>query len=215
MNKVLVLAAHPDDETLGCGATIHRLSNEGFQIQLITFTNGEGSRGNYEKNRNILLDKVSLKLGIQKFSSADFPDNAIDSVPLINVCKFIENEVDYNPDIIFTHHPEDLNIDHQLVAKATFTVFRPQLGQKHQIYSYYIPSSTDYNPNLKLHGHSYFKISEENMKTKLEALEIYEKEMRDYPHSRSYENVENLMRVWGSEVGTEFSEKFLKIRELL
>lgn len=121
MNKVLVLAAHPDDETLGCGATIHRLSNEGFQIQLITFTNGEGSRGNYEKNRNILLDKVSLKLGIQKFSSADFPDNAIDSVPLINVCKFIENEVDYNPDIIFTHHPEDLNIDHQLVAKATFT----------------------------------------------------------------------------------------------
>ena len=215
MNKVLVLAAHPDDETLGCGATIHRLSNEGFQIQLITFTNGEGSRGNYEKNRNILLDKVSLKLGIQKFSSADFPDNAIDSVPLINVCKFIENEVDYNPDIIFTHHPEDLNIDHQLVAKATFTVFRPQLGQKHQIYSYYIPSSTDYNPNFKLYGHSYFKISEENMKTKLEALEIYEKEMRDYPHSRSYENVENLMRVWGSEVGTEFSEKFLKIRELL
>ena len=78
MKKVLVLAAHPDDETLGCGGTINRLSKEGCQIQLITFTNGESSRGELNKDRNNLLDKVSDKLGIQKFSSADFPDNSMD-----------------------------------------------------------------------------------------------------------------------------------------
>ena len=215
MKKVLVLAAHPDDETLGCGGTINRLSKEGCQIQLITFTNGESSRGELNKDRNNLLDKVSDKLGIQKFSSADFPDNSMDSIPLINICKFIEGEVTYNPDIIFTHHPEDMNIDHQLVAKATFTVFRPQSGAKHQIFSYFVPSSTDYNPTLNLVGHSYFKLLKENFEAKQEALKIYDNEMRDYPHTRSYKNIENLMRVWGSEVGTEFAEKFLKIRELV
>ena len=215
MKKVLVLAAHPDDETLGCGGTINRLSKEGCQIQLITFTNGEESRGVFDKDRNNLLDKVSVKLGIQKFSSADFPDNAMDSIPLINICKFIEAEVDYNPDIIFTHHPEDMNIDHQLVAKATFTVFRPQFGEKHQIFSYFVPSSTDYNPTLNLLGNSYFKLLKENLEAKLETLKIYDNEMRDYPHTRSYKNIENLMRVWGSEVGTEFAEKFVKIRELV
>ncbi len=215
MKKVLVLAAHPDDETLGCGGTINRLSKEGYQIQLITFTNGESSRGELDKDRNDLLDKVSNKLGIQKFSSADFPDNAMDSIPLINICKFIEAEVNYNPDIIFTHHPEDMNIDHQLVAKATFTVFRPQSGANHQIFSYFVPSSTDYNPTLNLLGHSYFKLLKENLEAKLETLKIYDNEMRDYPHTRSYKNIENLMRVWGSEVGTEFAEKFLKIRELV
>lgn len=215
MKKVLVLAAHPDDETLGCGGTINRLSKEGCQIQLITFTNGESSRGELNKDRNNLLDKVSDKLGIQKFSSADFPDNSMDSIPLINICKFIEGEVTYNPDIIFTHHPEDMNIDHQLVAKATFTVFRPQSGAKHQIFSYFVPSSTDYNPTLNLVGHSYFKLLKENFEAKQETLKIYDNEMRDYPHTRSYKNIENLMRVWGSEVGTEFAEKFLKIRELV
>lgn len=215
MKKVLVLAAHPDDETLGCGGTINRLSKEGCQIQLITFTNGESSRGESNKDRNNLLDKVSDKLGIQKFSSGDFPDNAMDSIPLINICKFIEAEVTYNPDIIFTHHPEDMNIDHQLVAKATFTVFRPQSGGKHQIFSFFVPSSTDYNPTLNLVGHSYFKLLKENLEAKLETLKIYDNEMRNYPHTRSYKNIENLMRVWGSEVGTEFAEKFLKIRELV
>jgi N-acetylglucosamine malate deacetylase 1 len=214
MKRVLVLAAHPDDETLGCGGTIYRLSKEGHEIQLITFTNGEGSRGETDKNRNIVLDKVSQLLGIQKYASADFPDNAMDSVPLLNLCKFIESEVDYTPDIIFTHHPEDLNVDHHQVAKATFTVFRPQSGAKHQLYSYFVPSSTDYNPTLIFSGSTYFKLTKDDLEAKQKTLRIYKNEMREYPHTRSYQNVENLMRVWGSEVGTEFAEKFINQREL-
>jgi len=213
--KVLVLAAHPDDETLGCGGTIHRLSNEGHEIQLLTFTDGEGARGETDKNRNNVLDDVSEILGIHKHASANFPDNAMDSVPLIDLCKFIEQEVDYSPDIIFTHFIDDLNIDHQLVAKATFTAFRPQLGNEHKIYSYYVPSSTDYNPVSNFTASTYFKLTLDNTYQKQKALKVYDAEMRDYPHTRSYENVNNLMRVWGSEVGTMWAEKFINIRELI
>lgn len=212
--KILVLAAHPDDETLGCGGTIHRLSQEGYEVNILTFTDGESSRGAQRLNRNEKLNSVAPILGISNHYYANFPDNAMDSVPLIDLCKFIEENVNYVPDIIFTHHYEDLNIDHHLVAKATFTVFRPQRGDCHRIFSYFIPSSTDYNPISIFAGNTYFKLSESDIKAKQSALKIYDKEMREYPHSRSYQNIKNLIKVWGSEVGTKYAEKFLLIREL-
>ena len=215
MKKVLVLAAHPDDETLGCGGTIHRLHREGCEVQLLTFTNGESSRGDTYKNRNKLLERVSEILGISKYSFSNFPDNAMDSVSILNLCKFIESEVDYFPDIIFTHHHGDLNIDHQMVSRATHTVFRPQNGKNHDIYSYYVPSSTDYNPISFFNGNSYFKITDQDLEKKMKSLDIYKKEIRDYPHSRSFKNVSNLCSVWGSEIGYELSEKFYKTRQVL
>ena len=213
--KILVLAAHPDDETLGCGGTIHRLSQEGYDVNLLTFTDGESSRELQGLNRNEKLNSVAKILGISNHNSANFPDNAMDSIPLIEICKFIEENVNYIPDIIFTHHYEDLNIDHHLVAKATFTVFRPQRGDNHRIYSYFVPSSTDYNPTSNFAGNTYFKLSKNDVKIKQSALRTYDKEMREYPHTRSYKNIENLIKVWGSEVGTEYAEKFILIRELI
>ena len=213
--KILVLAAHPDDETLGCGGTLHNLSQKGCDIQLLTFTDGVGSRLDGDDNRNPTLDLVSKVLGISKYSSADFPDNAMDSVPLLNLCKFIEDNVDFTPDIIFTHFVGDLNVDHQLVTKAVLTAFRPQKGNRIKIYSYFVPSSTDYNPLSYFDGNTYFKLDEVDVSKKLEALNLYDGEMRSFPHSRSYENVTNLMKVWGSEVGNNYCEKFKLIREIL
>lgn len=213
--KILVLAAHPDDETLGCGGTIKKLSEEGHEIQLITFTDGVGSRNNNEVNRNPKLEQVSKILGIHKHSSGAFPDNAMDSVPLLEICKFIESNVDYTPDIVFTHFIGDLNIDHQLVTKAALSAFRPQRGNKMKIYSYYVHSSTDYNPTTYFDGKVYVELNEEHLHAKMDALKIYEAEMRPYPHSRSYQNVENLMRVWGSEMGLVYCEKFKLLREII
>ena len=215
MKKILVLAAHPDDETLGCGATIHRLYREGHSIQLLTFTDGESSRGLNKKNRNTLLDRVSNILGISNFSFSNFPDNAMDSVPFLKICKFIEEKVDYFPDIIFTHHHEDLNIDHQLVSKATYTVFRPQFGSTHQIFSYHVPSSTDYNPLSSFKGNTYFKLTKQDLEKKMEALKVYDKEIRDFPHSRSYKNIENLISTYGCEVGSIYCEKFNLVRNVI
>ncbi len=213
--KILVLAAHPDDETLGCGGTLHSLSQQGCDIQLLTFTDGVGSRLDGDNNRNPTLALVSKVLGISKYYSANFPDNAMDSIPLLNLCKFIEDNVDFTPDIIFTHFSGDLNVDHQLVTKAALTAFRPQKGNKIKIYSYFVPSSTDYNPLSYFDGNTYFKLGEVDVSKKLEALKLYDGEMRNFPHSRSYENVTNLMKVWGSEIGNNYCEKFKLIREIL
>lgn len=213
--KVLILAAHPDDETLGCGGTIFKLANEGHDIHLLTFTDGVGSRDNKEENRNTKLQEVSEILKIKEFKSGVFPDNAMDLVPLLEICKFIELNVTIQPDIIFTHFAEDLNIDHQIVTKAALTVFRPQYGKKMKIYSYYVPSSTDYNPLTSFNATTYLNLNEHEVKTKLKALKIYDKEMRPYPHTRSYENIENLLKVWGSEVGLLYCEKFKLLREII
>ena len=215
MKNILILAAHPDDETLGMGGTISRLKTTGNNIRVITFTDGEGSREYKSENRNYKLDEVSSILGIDSFVYGDFPDNAMDSVPLLELSKFIEKNKVFEPDLIFTHCYTDLNIDHSLVYRATLAAFRPQFGRSQKIYSYFVPSATDYNPDNQFSGSNvYFKLSESDVTKKLKALEVYDNEMRDYPHTRSYKNVESLIRVWGSEVGTEYAEKFKLIRSL-
>jgi LmbE family N-acetylglucosaminyl deacetylase len=214
--KVLVLAAHPDDETLGCGATIHKLSSLGCDIEVITFTDGVGSRNNNESDRNPKLQAVSNILGIKKYTSGNFPDNAMDSVPLLDLCKFIEENTDDHYDLIFTHYTDDLNVDHGLVTKAALTAFRPQnYISSTKMYAYYVPSSTDYNPLSIFDGNTYYSVSIEDVNAKYQALRIYDNEMRNPPHSRSYTNVSNLMEVWGAEAGCSFSEKFKLIREII
>lgn len=93
VKRVLILSAHPDDETLGCGGTISKLSRKEHIIDLITFTDGISSRKNNDLNRNLKLEKVSKILGINNFNSGNFPDNAMDSIKLLDVCKFIEENV--------------------------------------------------------------------------------------------------------------------------
>jgi len=218
--KVLVLAAHPDDETLGCGATLRMLADQGHDILLITFTDGVSSRDDPEAtNRNDRLTEVCHRLGIKHWASGDFPDNQMDTVPLLKLTKFIEDQMDKydfeHPEMVFTHHADCLNVDHALVYRATVTALRPQSGKKCTIYSYYVPSSTDYNPMLEFKGNSYFTMGVESAQLKIDVLrELYGDEMREYPHSRSYENVMNLMKVWGSEVGALYAEKFVMIRDI-
>lgn len=211
----MVLSAHPDDETIGCGATICKLSTiYKCVVDLIIFSDGVSSRGVATcNNRLYQLEKVIDILGVNEYFYGDFPDNSMDSVPLLSVCKFIEKSIDYFPDIIFTHHPGCLNIDHKIVFDATLTVFRPK-SKSHCIYSYFIPSSTDYNPLNGFCGNVYFDISD-FVDKKMEALKVYNDEMRDYPSSRSYENIINIMKNNGCEVGIEFAEKFQHIRSVI
>jgi LmbE family N-acetylglucosaminyl deacetylase/RimJ/RimL family protein N-acetyltransferase len=213
--NILVLAAHPDDETLGCGATIRRLHEEGNYIKLITFTDGESSREKLNpENRNMKLSNVCNILGINDYVFGNFPDNSMDTIPLLEICKFIESQTkNLNPELVFTHFHDDLNIDHQIISKATQIVFRPQIFQSQKILSYYVPSASDYNFNSHFDGNIFFEINENQLSSKINALNIYDNEMRKFPHSRSYENITNLSKVWGSNVGCELAEKFKLIRE--
>ena len=212
--NILILAAHPDDETLGCGATIIKLSKYN-EVSLITFTDGVSSRSPAHDSRTNRLNKVCKELGISKCTIGEFPDNQMDQVPLLEVSKFIEESIEKRPDIIFTHHPGCLNIDHSTVYRATLTAFRPQHGHPHEIYSYYIPSSTDYNPLSDFSGNVYHNVAD-TCEEKIRILkECYSDEMRPFPHSRSCKNIRNLMMVWGAESGLEYAEKFKLIRKVL
>jgi LmbE family N-acetylglucosaminyl deacetylase len=206
--NVLILAAHPDDETLGAGATIKKLHNNGSNIHLITFTDGVSARPKKSESRTLQLSKVADLLGIDSYDVGDFPDNKMDVVPTLDVCKFIETSAPFEPDLIITHDISCLNVDHRKVNEATLTAFRPQWGKKQTILTYYIPSSTDYNFNSKFEGRVYVDV-EETYKDKLSCLsEVYFDELRPSPHSRSLENIDALMRTWGSEVGLGHAEKF-------
>ena len=208
--NVLVLAAHPDDETLGAGATIKKLHDNGSNIQLIVFTDGVSARSkrNNTESRTQVLSRVSELLGIASYDVGDFPDNKMDTIATLDICKFIENKTPFEPDLILTHDISCLNVDHKKVNEATLTVFRPQWGKKQTILSYFIPSSTDYNFNSKFEGRVYIDV-EDTYENKLNCLsEVYPGELRPAPHSRSLENIEMLMRVWGAEVGLRYTEKF-------
>lgn len=223
MNKIiLVIVAHSDDETLGLGGTLSLHSMRGDQVYAMSLTNGISSRDNHlsaaiQERKNSSLRAASI-LGINWIETADFPDNAMDSVPLIEVVKRIELvKRRVSPSIIYTHSGADLNIDHRIASVATLTAFRPHAGETwEEIRAFEVPSATDYAhkslghvfcPNL------YIDISE-TWDKKVKALREYSSEMRDTPNSRSYEGIEALARLRGHQAGVEYAESFEIIRKI-
>lgn len=223
--KILVLAAHPDDETIGCGGTIlkHILSND--KVFCIYFTDGVGARKNKNNKKEINERKKSAKkaekiLGfrwMEKYCGF-FPDNELDKVSLLKIIKIIEKiKKIVSPDIIYTHCPYDLNIDHQKIAEATITAFRPQDKEKwKKILTYEIPSSTDYayHKNKKNFSPNYFVDISKYWLKKKKALLAYKRELKKFPNSRSLKGIENLANFRGSQNGLKKAEAFQIIKSI-
>lgn len=222
MKKVLVIAAHSDDEALGCAGTILKHVKNKDEVRVIFVADGVSARVNVskgaEQKRSKASDRAMKKLGVKKSYSLNMPDNKLDSVALLEIVQKIEPVIaDFKPEIIYTHHPSDLNVDHMLTYKAVATATRPYPGLSvKEIYTFEVVSSTDWNP--KLLGNTFapnvFVDISKFLSKKLEVLKEYEMEMRPYPHSRSYENVANLAKVRGASVGLEAAEAFCLERKL-
>lgn len=222
MKNILVVAAHPDDEALGCGGTVARLTDKGNNIHLLCLTNGVSARqgtGETEKTqRNEALHEAGNILGFKSVQCLDLPDNKMDSMPLLDIVQQIELVIaKLKPDTIFTHYLHDLNIDHKLTSQAVLTATRPQQGQSvKEILMFEVPSSTEwfygsaqshFKPNV------FFDVSN-YLSQKLAALQSYDEEMRDFPHPRSYEAIEALAKVRGAEVGVMAAESFMLARKV-
>lgn len=222
MKKILVVAAHPDDEVLGCGGTVARLVRQGYAAFTLILGEGITSRENVgdrqKKQKEIIKLKKQAKkankiIGVKKVFFFDLGDNRFDMVPLLDIVNIVEKVKNgVKPDIVFTHYRKDLNIDHQITYKAVITATRPIKGETvKEIYSFETPSSTEWSYPLSFCPNVFFDISK-NINIKLKALKKYKTELRDFPHPRSLKGVELAAKFRGMNVGLEYAEAFESIR---
>jgi LmbE family N-acetylglucosaminyl deacetylase len=227
--RIMVVVAHPDDELLGLGATMHRLIHS-FEVITHVVILGEGITSRSEKHdpekwkkelethkKNIHQAKETI--GYHSISIYDFPDNRFDTVALLDVIKVIEKEKsEFKPDIIFTHHGGDVNIDHQRTFEAVITACRPLNTEiVKTIITFETMSGTEWRASTdpKHFVPNFFvSISQEGLKAKIKAMEAYEFESRSYPHPRSPEALKIVAQRWGITTGIELAEAFCIIRSI-
>ena len=221
-NKILVVAAHADDEVLGCGGTIARHVAEGDEVHVVFMADGVKSRGGNQANqleyRKQAKDEALRILGVAKCYALDFPDNCMDSIPLLDVVQSLEPIIEeVQPVRVLTHHFGDLNVDHRITHQAVMTACRPVPNSiVKEILGFEVLSSTEWAPshadqflpNLFVDISKYISI-------KVEAAKAYDQEMRDKPHSRSFENLTALSTYRGHGVGVNHAEAFMAYRILL
>lgn len=227
--KILLAVAHPDDELLGLGATMHKLIHEqGCTVHVVILGEGITSRSDrrdtekwkheLEVHRNN-IKQAQAAIGYQSVSVYDFPDNRFDSVALLDIIKVIEKEkAAFSPDIIFTHHGGDVNIDHQRTFEAVITACRPMGHESVKaIITFETPSGTEWRastdprhfiPNL------FFSVSKYDVDAKIKGMESYEFEKRLYPHPRSPQALTIQAQRWGVAIGNEYAEAFCLVRSI-
>ena len=225
--KILIIAAHPDDEILGCGGSIAKHVAKGDDVDILIVAEGITSRGEnrelgHDQRQSSALKKAAMEaskaLGCNDPIMLNLPDNRMDELPIIDVIKQIERVIlETKPVIIYTHHSGDLNIDHRIVHEAVITACRPMPRNHFEaIYTFEVPSSTEWRtasiqPFLPNH---YVNISR-YLEKKVEALSFYEMEMKPWPYSRSLEAVAALARWRGASIGREAAEAFMLIRSIV
>jgi LmbE family N-acetylglucosaminyl deacetylase len=220
----LVIAAHPDDEVLGCGGMMARLADAGEDVFVAIL--GEGITSRYgarsQADPTLITDLRSASkravelLGARELFLYDLPDNRFDTVPLLDIVKIVESLVErLRPESIYTHHPGDLNVDHPTVFRAVLTATRPISTPVRKIYAFEVPSATDWSFNqfVPFRPNVFVDIAA-SLDRKIAAMEIYESEARPFPHPRSPEALEALARQRGASAGLAAAEGFELVREI-
>ncbi len=215
-DKVLVVAAHPDDELLGVAGTLCKHRDVGDSIFILILANGEDSRdsGADAEKRFGEAKAVAKDLGATLYLE-NLPDNQFDSVPLLKIAKAVETIVaKVKPDIIYTHYAHDLNVDHRLANQAVLTACRPIPGSSvKKILSFETLSATEWQvKDHRQFAPDYYSDISKYLEEKKRIIKHYDKEMRAYPHPRSYEGVEILAKYRGLEVGLKAAEAFKVVR---
>lgn len=222
--RILVIAAHPDDEVLGCGGTMKRLVAEGHGVYVLIL--GEGITSRYKKReikkksneiQKLLMqaEKANRLLGAKEIFFGNFPDNRFDTVPLIDIVKRVEEvKKKVKANVVFTHYRKDLNVDHQITFKAVLTATRPMKGETvKEVYSFEVPSSTEWNYPLSFSPNVFFDITN-TINAKVKALKIYSEEIRCFPHPRSEEFIRLNAKILGSKIGLRCAEGFELVRSI-
>lgn len=212
MKKILIIAAHADDEVLGIGGSIYRWVTEGKSVACIFVADGESSRSQAQsriEQRTQQSLAAARILGHKVLGNLSLPDNQLDQVPLLELAQLIEPIIDdFQPDTVLTHSANDLNVDHRRTLEAVFTACRPQpMTSVKRIASFEVLSATGWLPSMPEFQPNYFiPLTDGQWQKKLSALQCYENELRPYPHVRSLTSINALTQLRGSIVGVERAE---------
>jgi N-acetylglucosamine malate deacetylase 1 len=223
--RYLILAAHPDDEVLGCGGSMAKWTRIGHEVHVLIMAEGTTSRDR-QRDRDSRKEELSQLaeaahkaaaiLGARSVELLDFPDNRMDSVDLLDVVKVVEERIEkLQPEVVVTHHAGDLNIDHRIVYQAVVTACRPGQTVK-RLLSFEVPSSTE----LQTSGAeppfmpNWFEDITGTLSLKMKALQAYQSELREWPHARSLQAVEHLAHWRGASVGVEAAEALVLVRNV-
>lgn len=225
---VLVVAAHPDDEVLGCGGTIARHADAGDQVQVLIIAEGATSR-QQQRDRSQVVGELTLLsqaaqqagniLGARGVELLNLPDNRLDSMNRLDLIKHIEASIErHQPQVVYVHHAGDVNVDHRRVHEAVVTACRPTPGQPvRQLLSFEVASSSEWQTpgSAPAFQPNWFVDISSHWTSKRRALEAYASEMRPWPHPRSYESIEYLARWRGAQIGVEAAEAFQLLRYII
>lgn len=234
--KVLVIAAHPDDEVLGMGGTIKKYTKSKNEVKIIILATGIIARRshdfknstNYDVNNSIkekMLKQIKILreqskqagkiLGVNDIEFFDFPDNEMDSVSNLEITKTIERVIKkFNPSIVYTHSSIDVNVDHKMIFNATLTATRPKKNSSiEKVYSFEIPSSSEWNFSETFNPNTFVNIEKE-LPYKIKAMQKYKSEVEKFPHPRSTKALKSIAYRWGTVSGFHAAEAFTLIRDL-
>lgn len=225
MKKVLVIAAHPDDEVLGVGGTVAKLSAQGVDCHLLIVTDGSSAQYRDSDHLHEIIEAKKFEthrcanlIGFKTIHYGDLPDMKLDKTPHIIINQVIEKVIDVvQPDTVYTHFWGDVNRDHQEVYKSTLVAVRPVMGQMvKEVYCYKVPSSTEWTPNKAdtMFMPNYFVDIEKFAEQKYKAFACYATELRDYPHPRSVQYLRETDKAAGLRVGLLAAEEFVLLRKL-
>ena len=213
----LVVVAHPDDEVLGAGATISKLINQGNKVAVAIMSGHAAARANISATLSEDEAKAMSILGVEKVYHADFPNIKMNTVPHLELVQYIESCItDWQAEAIITHHPSDVNIDHQETSKAAIAacrLFQRTDGVPHlRLFAYMeVPSSTEWSLNVaenRFQPNYFVEVGKEGIDKKIEALSAYTGVMRPYPHPRSVEALSGLAASRGAQAGCDYAEAF-------
>lgn len=220
--KVMCIVAHPDDEALGVGGTLIRHARTGDDVAILILSDGEGSKtseAQKDPERTRRAADWAKQTGCTLQRVLDLPDQRFDTVPMVDVVAMVQPEIAaFAPDLIYTHHPGDLNHDHRIACQATLVAARPMHSAGHPptVYAFETPSSTDQAPNAAPFAFmpNHYVVLDNVLDAKMSAIEAYRNELGMPPHPRSREAIRSLAAKRGAECGALAAEAFVILRSV-
>ena len=208
----LVIAAHPDDEILGCGGTVALLTKQGKPVHSLIVCEGESLRYEGDAGQTLAIERAAATLGVTKVHHLKMADQKLDMLNLVEIITPIEAVIrEIQPDLILTQYGHDVNRDHELLFKAVLVATRPTETGIREVLAFDTASSTEWAYPRSFQPDTWVDI-DSVLEQKLEAMAHYKSELREYPHPRSLKALEHRARSWGNQHCLDAAEVYMTIR---